>query len=67
MRILVHYSHAIHLLMRFWIINALDNAFQEVFQLFKWVNAEIMRMRRVFNTHSGALYAFLRLNYALFT
>ena len=67
MRILVHYSHAIHLLMRFWIINALDNAFQEVFQLFKWVNAEIMRMKRVFNAHFDALFSFLRVDYALFT
>ena len=67
MRILVHYSHAIHLLMRFWIINALNNAFQEVFQHFKWVNAEIMRMKRVYNAHFGALFASLRLDYALFT
>ena len=67
MRILVHYSHAIHLLMRFGIINALNNAFQEVFQHFKWVHAEIMRVKRVFNAQFGALCAFLRLNYALFT
>ena len=47
MCVLVHYSHAIHLLMRFWIINALNNAFWEAFQHFKLVNAEIMRIKRV--------------------
>jgi hypothetical protein len=63
MRILVHYSHAIHST----IINALNNAFKEVFQHVKWVNAEIMRMKRVFNAHFGALFASIRVNYALFT
>lgn len=59
MRILVHYSRAVHLLMRLWVINALKNAFQDVFQQFKWVSAEIIRIKRIFNAHFGALFAFL--------
>jgi hypothetical protein len=67
MRILVHYSHAVRLLMRYWVNNALYNTFQDICILLERFNAQIMHMKLVFNVHCSALIASLLLNHALFS